>query len=106
MRRRPSHLATPSLPSPACGGGKGGGGQGSRLRSCGLLRPRQALFQAELYPVVIGDPWENRTPATASTVRCPAIERKGHGHRRSRISKHHLLKMAALPVCLCAHSAW
>ena len=40
-------------------------GQGSRLRSCGLLRPRQALFQAELYPVVIGDPWENRTPATA-----------------------------------------
>ena len=72
--------------------------------SGGLLRPRQALLQAELYPVVIGDPWENRTPATASTARRPATERKGHGaHRRSRISKHHLLKMAALPVCLCAH---
>ena len=36
-----------------------------QLRSCSLLHPRQALSQTELYPVVIGDPWENRTPATA-----------------------------------------
>ena len=79
-------------------------GQGSRLRSCGFLRPGQALSRLSLCLAVVGDPWENRTPATASTARRPATERKGHGaHRRSRISKHPLLKMAALPVCLCAH---
>jgi hypothetical protein len=41
----------------------------------------------------------NHQPAAGLAVR--------HGaymvHRRSRISRHHLLKMAALLVCLCAH---
>jgi hypothetical protein len=37
---------------------------------------------------VIGDPWKNRTPATASTARRPATERKGHGAHRKRAKKN------------------
>lgn len=46
-----------------------------------------------------GDPWENRTPVLASTVRCPAIERKGHGASGMILtSTEQLLKLLPLPL--------
>lgn len=79
-------------------------GRDSRIRTYGIMLPKQALYQTELHPVILmlPEPLDHRLPNTPNQ---PHIESKAEDNRQG-YQQQFCLQLHSVPTCRYRSSAY